>query len=156
MLVLVLAEREQGLLAAPGNPLGLRGVEDLERRQVRLANRQRGSGTRLWLDRRLHSLGIAPEAVSGYAQACQTHTEVARLIQQGQADCGIALRAAAAQADLHFIPLFQERYDLVLPLANARLPALQPLLERLASFEFRQYAAALGGYETTHSGEVRS
>ena len=152
MLVLTLAQREQGLLTAPGNPLGLRDLADLARRDVRFANRQRGSGTRLWLERQLTTLGISPDNIHGYAQTWPTHTAVASLVQRHQADCAIALRAAAVQAGLNFIPLFHERYDLVLPRQNASLPALQPLLQRLSSLDFRRQAQALGGYETSLSG----
>ncbi len=154
MLVLTLAEREQGLLTAPGNPLGLRELADLARPGVRFANRQRGSGTRLWLERRLNTLGIPADTILGYAQTWPTHTAVAQRILTNQADCAIALRAAAARAGLHFIPLFHERYDLVLSLQNASLPALQPLLQRLTSQDFRRQAEALGGYETSHSGDI--
>jgi molybdate-binding protein len=152
MLVLTLAEREQGLLTASGNPLGLLGLEDLTARPLRFASRQRGSGTRLWLDRQLHHQRLPAESLASQPEF-PTHTAVARAVQLGQADCGIALRAAALQHGLDFIPLFHERFDLVLPQANTFMPAIQALLEKVITKAFRQQAAELGGYETAHTGD---
>ncbi len=153
MAVLTLAYRQQGLLLAPGNPLGIRGLPDLARPDVLLINRNRGSGTRLWLDRQLRLLGLPPEAVHGYEHEVRTHTAVAEAVAQGQASAGIGLLAAARQHGLDFIPLFQERYDLVLPEGDLSSPRLQPLFELLNSGEYRQSVAALSGYETAHTGE---
>jgi putative molybdopterin biosynthesis protein len=155
MLVYTLAEREQGLMVTPGNPHALSRLEDLATQQVMFANRQNGSGTRLWLDRKLAQLGIPGQAIQGYGRGFSTHTAVAVQVQQGLADCGIGLLAAARQAGLDFIPLFHERFDLVLPAENACQPAIQVLLERLASADFRRHAAALGGYEVSHSGHLQ-
>jgi putative molybdopterin biosynthesis protein len=155
MLVLTLAERQQGLLVAPGNPLRLKKLEDLGSRPLQFANRQRGSGTRLWLDRNLAQLGIPAAAIIGYEVEFTTHTAVADQVRRRLADCGVGLLAAARQAGLGFIPLFHERFDLVLARASAGLPAIQALLERIHSAGFRRSADALGGYSLDHSGEVR-
>jgi len=154
MTLITLAHREQGLLVAPGNPLRIRKVEDLERQDVRFVNRNKGSGTRLWLDRKLDQLDMAPESVRGYDHEVRTHTRAAERIAQGQADVGLGLRAAAQQHNLDFIPLYQERYDLVLPNEQLENPHLSPLLDRLLSVKFRSIVHDLGGYDTTHTGEL--
>ena len=153
MAVFTLAYRQQGLLVAPGNPLGLRGLQDLARQDVLLVNRNLGSGTRLWLDRQLRLLGLPPAVVRGYDQEVRTHTAVAEAVAQGRANAGIGLLAAARRFGLDFIPLFQERYDLVLPEEDLSLPPLQPLFELLNSGQYRQAVAELSGYETAHTGE---
>jgi putative molybdopterin biosynthesis protein len=153
MAVLTLAYRQQGLLVAPGNPLGIRGLQDLAREDVLLINRNPGSGTRLWLDRQLRLMGLPSEAVRGYDQEVHTHTAVAEAVAQGRANAGIGLQAAARQFSLDFIPLFQERYDLVLPEEDLGGPSLQPLFELLNSGQFRKAVTALSGYETAHTGE---
>jgi molybdate-binding protein len=158
MTLITLAERQQGLMLPPGNPHRLRSLADLVQPGLRLANRQRGSGTRLWLDRQLAQLGIPVDSIGGYTREYPTHTSVATSIQQGRADCGIGLLAAARQLGLDFLPLFHERYDLVLPSENRSLPALQPLLNQVTSLAFKHLCASMGGYETRHSGsqyEVR-
>jgi putative molybdopterin biosynthesis protein len=150
-----LAYREQGLLLPPGNPQQIHDLEDLFREDVVLVNRNPGSGTRIWFDRQLQRLGGDPRNIRGYRQEVRTHTAAARAISEGKAGVGVGLRASARQFGLDFIPLFQERYDLVLPLEQASNPALMPLLDTLQSGSFRQEVRSLGGYDTAHTGEQR-
>lgn len=148
-----LAYRDQGLMVPPGNPKGIRGLQDLGRQDVTLINRNRGSGTRVWLDRHLDKYGIDVQRLRGYQREVRTHTQVAAAIQTGSADVGLGLQAAAQQYQLEFIPLFQERYDLVIPLEMLENRHLVRLIDYLQSGAFRRDANALGGYDTTHSGE---
>ena len=152
MTIITVAERQQGLMVAPGNPLSLHSLEDLAPRNLRFANRQRGSGTRLWLDRKLAELGMPTVFNPGFSIEYHTHTAAAEAIKNKLADCGIGLLAAARKFNLDFIPLFFERYDLVLPSANTSLPALQPLFDQVNSASFRKLCTGMGGYETNHSG----
>jgi putative molybdopterin biosynthesis protein len=151
--VYTLAHREQGLLVQPGNPLGLRQLSDLARPGLTFINRKRGSGTRLWLDRALVESGLVPDQIIGYANEVDTHTEAALAVSHGRAQAALALHAAAAHFNLGFIPLFQERYDLVIPREFVHTPALQPLLDLLNSHQFQRQAGQLTGYDTHHSGE---
>lgn len=151
MDLVTLAYRTQGLMLTPGNPKGVRNVSDLARTGLRFINRNTGSGTRLWLDGELERLGIAPEIVEGYEQAVNTHTECARAIANGKADAALGLQASAQQYNLDFIPLFEERYDLVLPREQEN--ALAPLLEHIQTAAFRRNVSSLTGYNTSHSGE---
>ena len=146
-----LAHRQQGLLLAPSNPKGIRGVADLARPDATFINRQRGSGTRLWLDARLHELGIPGEQIRGYENVVSTHTECALAVQRSEADAALGLQAAAFQHGLDFIPLFFERYDLTVP--QEQFEAVAPLLDFLQSGDFRRDVASLSGYDTTHTGE---
>jgi len=149
--LVTLAHRTQGWMTAPGNPRGIRGAADLLQPGLRFVNRNPGSGTRLWLDGELNRLGIAPETVPGYRSSVKTHTEAALAIQSGQADVALGLEAAALQHRLGFLPLFTERYDLVLP--DEQLAALAPLLDTLQTAAFRRDVANLRGYDTAHTGE---
>jgi putative molybdopterin biosynthesis protein len=146
-----LAHRQQGLLLAPGNPKGIRGVADMVRPDATFINRQRGSGTRLWLDARLHELGISGEQIRGYENVVSTHTECAQAVQRGEADVALGLQAAALQHGLDFIPLFFERYDLTVP--QEQTSTVSPILDYLQSGDFRREVAGLSGYDTTHTGE---
>jgi putative molybdopterin biosynthesis protein len=156
MVMVTLADREQGLLLAPGNPHQIHGLEDLARKDIQMLNRNRGSGTRLWLDKRLNQLGIAPDRVRGYNQEARTHTAVANAVHQGRADTGLGLQAAAQQFRLDFIPLFQERYDLVLPQEVFEDRRYHSMLDMIHSGEFRLGVESLGGYNTAHTGEQLS
>src|SRR4030067_260249 len=95
MVLLTLAHREQGLIVQPGNPKNIRGLQDLARQDLRFINRNRGSGTRLWLDEQLSRMGISPEAVPGYTDEVSTHTAVAAAVEDGHADIGLGIQAAA-------------------------------------------------------------
>lgn len=148
-----LAYREQGLMVPPGNPKGIRGLQDLGREDVTFINRNRGSGTRVWLDQQIDKIGLDLRHLKGYEQEVRTHIQVAEAIQTGSADVGLGLQAAAQQYQLDFIPLFQERYDLVIPLEMLDNRLLTRLLDYIQSGAFRQDANALGGYDTTHSGD---
>ncbi len=129
--VVALVRREQGLLVKPGNPKGIKSLGDLIRSTVRFVNRQRGAGTRVLLDYHLNLLGISPEMIQGYNQEEYTHLGVAAAVASGRADCGLGIAAAAQALDLDFIPLFQERYDLVVPKKFANTELLMPLFRTL-------------------------
>ena len=149
--IVTLAHRTQGLIVADGNPMGVKRLSDLSRPGVRFVNRNAGSGTRLWLDSELRNRKIPVEKISGYEKVVNTHTEAAALIQSGEADASIGLQAAAGQHGLDFIPLFEERFDLVLP--REQEEALSPVLDYIQTAGFRKALAALTGYNTAHSGE---
>lgn len=149
--LITLAHRTQGLMLAAGNPKEIKGVTDLSRPGVRFVNRNAGSGTRLWLDSQLQTLRIPSEKIRGYGHEVETHSEAASLIEAGNADASIGLQAAAHQHRLDFIPLFEERYDLVLPRGQEK--QLAPLFDYIQTREFRNTLNSLTGYNTTHSGE---
>lgn len=151
MGVVTLAHRTQGLMVAPGNPKGVRSASDLARAGLRFINRNPGSGTRLWLDAELKRLGVPVEQVDGYFQVVSTHNDTARAVAEGQADVALGLQAAAQKYGLDFIPLFDERYDLVFP--RELSGQLSILLNYIQSAGFRRDMAGLNGYECAHSGE---
>ncbi len=135
-----LFEREQGLLLAPGNPRGIRGIADLTRDGVRYVNRQRGSGTRDWFDRMLAQAGLEPGAIRGYAVEEFTHQAVAAVIACGAADAGLGVRAAAERLGLDFVTLGWETYYLA---ASRALDA--PVLDGLIA-AIRERAGRSSGY----------
>ncbi|MBN1665564.1 MAG: molybdopterin biosynthesis protein [Anaerolineales bacterium] len=152
--VVALVGRAQGLLLARGNPKGIDTLADLARPEVNFVNRQRGAGTRVLLDYHLGQLGISPQQVNGYAQEEYTHLAVAAAVASGRVDCGLGIMAAAQALSLDFIPLFQERYDLVVPLRYADQPLLEPLWRLLEDADFRQTVAELPGYDITVMGNL--
>ncbi len=151
MQLVTLAHREQGLMFLPGNPKQIRSLGDLARPGMVFVNRQKGSGTRLWLDGELRRLGVPTDRIKGYDREVRLHTECARFVLTGEADAAIGLHAAASQAGLDFISLFHERYDLVFPREQAGL--LLPLLDALQTSAFRRGVEGLSGYDTAHTGE---
>ncbi len=152
--VVPLFHRELGLLLMPGNPLGLRTLSDLTRTGVRMINRQNGSGTRHYIDQEFSRLNINPKTINGYDDPVATHLEVGLKILREEADAGIATRAAARLLGLDFIPLTQERFDILIPKERFFSPAIQTLLEIVGSREFRTRVEAMGGYDTSESGRI--
>lgn len=151
MDVITLVNRTQGLMFRAGNPKGISRIEDLANTNIRFVNRNAGSGTRLWLDNELKRIGIPPDAIRGYDIAVKTHSDTAELIAARKADVALGLQAAAVQHGLGFLPLFEERYDLILPREHERI--LAPLLNYLQTVEFHRATEALTGYSAIHSGE---
>jgi len=149
--MVTLAYRTQGLLLGPGNPKGIQALTDLTRKNVTFINRNPGSGTRLWIDREIHRLGLAPSLIRGYGEFVHTHSESALAVQTGRVDAALGIQAAAHQHGLDFIPLFEERYDLVIPAEQVKL--VHPLLDALQTATFRKQLSTLTGYNTAHSGE---
>ena len=150
--VVALVGRDQGLLIKRGNPKGIKGLQDLARTDIRFINRQRGAGTRVLLDYHLKLMTIHPERIVGYGQEEYTHLGVAAAVASGRADCGLGIAAAAQALDLDFIPLFQERYDLVIPARFARTDLLAPLFELLTDGAFRNAVSQLPGYDVSVMG----
>ncbi|MBI5838551.1 MAG: molybdopterin biosynthesis protein [Chloroflexi bacterium] len=152
--VVALVGRDQGLLVKRGNPKGVKSLSDLARPEARFVNRQRGAGTRVLLDYHLSLMAIPSESIVGYTQEEYTHLGVAAAIASGRADCGLGIAAAAQALDLDFIPLFQERYDLVIPKEHADSELLTPLFGLLAGREFREAVSNLTGYDVSVMGTV--
>jgi putative molybdopterin biosynthesis protein len=152
--VVALVLREQGFLVQRGNPKVIMALADISNSGIRFVNRQRGAGTRVLLDYQLSLKGIAPESIQGYNQEEYTHLGVAVAIASGRADCGLGIAAAAQALDLDFIPLFQERYDLVIPSVYADSDLLAPLFDIISRKEFRAAVLSMPGYDVSVMGKV--
>ena len=147
---------EQGLVVQHGNPKAIRNVKDLARKNVRLINREKGSGARQLLDRGLHESGVTASRVSGYGMVARGHIPAALAVSNSEADCCIATRSAARYFGLEFIPLASERYDFVVLKRFWDMPVVQAFFEELARSQFRRKLEAITGYDTTHAGELRA
>ena len=150
------AGRQQGLIVARGNPLGLRGLGDLARPEVRFVNRQAGSGTRMLLEMMLAADGPPLESINGYNSAEFTHSAVAAYIASGMADAGIGMRAAAAQFKLDFLPLVREHYYFALRIDAVDEPVMRQLLDLMRDPGYHKLVNALPGYDATGTGELVS
>jgi len=146
--------RDQGLIVAKGNPKGVKGIEDLARKDITFINRQGGSGTRILLDYRLNQLGIDPKHIKGYENEEFTHMSVAVSVLSGSSDVGLGIFAAANALHLDFIPVVTEQYDLVIPDVYFETENIQILLETIKTADFKKRVEALGGYSTKKTGEI--
>lgn len=149
-----LAMRQQGLVLRPGNPRGIRNIDDLARPDVTFVNRQTGAGTRILFDYYLERSGISPSAINGYDQEEFTHMAVAVSVLSGRADAGMAIYSSARALGLEFIPFAEERYDLVIPESSLSDPKIQLLMDIIASKSFKSMVTDLGGYDVSDAGAV--
>jgi excisionase family DNA binding protein len=146
--------RQIGFVVARGNPKAVKCVADLKKRGLRLINRQLGSGTRVLLDGELSRAGIDGKKIAGYGVEVCTHHEIALAVHGGEADVGIAAASAARLLDLGFVPLREERFDMVVDRASFFERRIQALIDLLGSASFRTQVARLGGYDFRDCGKI--
>jgi len=145
--------RQQGLMVQKGNPLGLRGFEDVAKEGVRYVNRQKGSGTRILADYLCIKEKLDKSSIYGYDREELTHTSVAIQIASGSADAGMGIYSAAKLYDLDFLPVCIEEYDLLIPDFAYDTPMVRQMLDTMKSDEFKARLDALGGYTLEGIGE---
>ncbi|MCB9668115.1 MAG: helix-turn-helix domain-containing protein [Alphaproteobacteria bacterium] len=139
---------QQGLVLAAGNPLGIRSAEDLRRPGLRVAHRPAGAGAQRVLERAFAGAPVPPGPVAA------DHEEVARMVRWGVVDVGVAIEPVALAHGLPFLPLAEERFDLVVPGARLADPRIARLLERLSGLRFRADASGLPGYDLALVGQT--
>ena len=146
--------RQQGLMVAKGNPLGIEKFADIAKAGLRYVNRQKGSGTRILTDYLCKQNGLDAASIYGYDREELTHTSVAAQIVSGSADAGMGIYSAAKLYDLDFIPVCIEEYDLIIPDHAWDTPQVAQMLETLRSDEFKEKILALGGYTVDEPGRI--
>lgn len=146
--------RQQGLMVARGNPLGIQRFADIARDGLRYVNRQKGSGTRILTDYLCRRDVLDTDSIYGYDREELTHTSVAAQIVSGSADAGMGICSAAKLYDLDFIPICIEEYDLIIPNHAWDTPMVQQLIATLKSDAFREKILAMGGYTIDSPGEI--
>ncbi|BDG73523.1 helix-turn-helix transcriptional regulator [Roseomonas fluvialis] len=151
---IVWAWRSQGLILARGNPLAIRDVADLARPGIRVAGRQPRSGSHVLLMHLMAEAGIRLEQVGFLSQPALAEDEVAAAVLDGRADVGFGIGAEAAARGLDFLPLFRERFDLVMERRSYFEPPMQSLIRFAQSDRFAERAAQLGGYDLRETGRV--
>jgi putative molybdopterin biosynthesis protein len=154
LTLITLAHRQQGLMLSPGNPSGYQTLAEAVRDGARIVNRNRGSGTRVAIDRLLAAAEIAPSSVAGYGDEVGTHAQAASVVGDGDADLALGIYAAAKAEGLDFVPTLEERYDLITPTSVLESGLLDPLIVLLQKDSFKRSIRALGGYSTRETGRV--
>ena len=154
MLLVTVAQIEEGLAVARGNPKRIRGVAQLARKGVRFMNREESAGARRLLDRLLRASGVSAATVDGYDRFAPGHREAAHAVASGAADAAMVTCAVALALGLDFVPLASERFDLAIPKEWIGDRRVTRLLDALASGAFRRELASLGGYSTQRSGAI--
>jgi putative molybdopterin biosynthesis protein len=150
-----LSYRAVGFYVADGNPKGISGWVDLRRDDLSILNRAPGSSPRILLDGQLRLLGISPNNVRGYETEMKNHLTMAAAIAAGEADLAVGTERVSRQIEgLDFLPLMQERVDLVLRRDFLDTPAGAALLETLASHAFRRELRNISGNDYRDLGKI--
>jgi putative molybdopterin biosynthesis protein len=131
----------------------VRGLDDVAKQQLRLVNREPGAQARALLDQERLRLGLDPAELPGYDGHAAGHLQVASTVAGGVADVGVSSEPAALAYGLSFIPLAEERFDLVIPARYATSREVQGLLKVLTSRWLLAQLASLPGYDPAHCGE---
>ena len=154
LVLLRWAFRDQGLVVGRGNPLGISGLTDVVEKSARMIMRQPGSGADTLLEELLARTGLSRDAFAKSVRIALTETDVAAAVADGEADCGLAIGAAARRFGLEFVPLERERFDLALRRRSFFEPPLQKLFAFGRTERFRAQAQALGFYDADGAGAV--
>ena len=153
--MLTLVHREQGFIVPRGNPRGIKTIHDLFQDGLTFINRQAGSGTRVLLDYELSRNSLDADGIRGYDQDEYTHMAVAVAVLSGKADTGLGIRSAANALGLDFVPLVEERYDLLIPGEYWETEMIQAVREVIDTPLFRETVERMGGYSTRDTGTVQ-
>jgi DNA binding domain, excisionase family len=154
-VIIRLAGRIQGFYVMQANPKAIKGWEDLKRSDITIVNREKGSGTRILLDEKLRILGIGGNYIRGYSRVCPSHLAVASIVARGGADLGLGNEKAAIQVPgIDFIPLQNEKYDMVIKREDLSRPEFETIIRIVQSKEFKMELSGLGGYDLSETGKI--
>jgi molybdate-binding protein/DNA-binding XRE family transcriptional regulator len=153
-VLITLGVWEEGLLVAPGNPIGIKTVSDLVEFGATIVTHEPGSGSRMLLERKLEEERVPFQTLKGFDRIVHNHQDVALSIISGVADAGISTASVATAFDLGFIPLHRSRYDLVILKEYLEEAPVQQFLSILGHRLVRSQLELLGGYDTSKIGEI--
>lgn len=148
------ARRRQGLVVAAGNPQGIAGLADLGAKGLRVARRQVEAGSHQLLKHLLAREGLSFDAFSTVEETARDETDLGLAVLEGRADAGLAVEAVARSLKLDFVPLMEERYDLLMHRRDYFEPPLKRLFDFARGAAFRARAARMGGYDVSGLGDV--
>lgn len=149
-----LLTRMAGFYVEKGNPLGIQSFEDITKPDLRIINREKGSGARTLLDEKLRVHEIPRATILGYDDEEKSHLDVASAVAQGHAQLAVGIEKIAKLVNVDFIPLVEESYDIVLFKSPENEQLVETVKAILQSSEFQDEVAALGGYSIQNMGKV--
>ncbi|OIJ18036.1 hypothetical protein BKP45_10560 [Anaerobacillus alkalidiazotrophicus] len=154
-VVINLLSRKAGFFVQKGNPKKIKNWLDLKSPNIKIINREKGSGARVLIDESLKKHQISIHEVNGYGYEETNHLSVASAVAKGVADVGVGIEKTSNLVHgVEFIPLINERYDLVIlktPENKALIPQIQSILN---SNSFKSDLDALGGYDLSKTGQI--
>lgn len=153
-IVINLLSRTSGFYVQKGNPKRIKTLHDLCDASIQFVNRERGSGIRVLVDEQLRINGISKKSIVEYDWEESNHIGVASQVANGKADVGIGAEKVAQIVNIDFVPLIQERYDLVILKTEENAALIETVKEVLQSPEFQNELRAIGGYDISKTGQI--
>lgn len=153
-VVINFARWELGFATRFANPRKISGFADLARKGLRIVNREQGSGARLALDEGLREIGLKAGPILGYERELRGHLEVAEAVAAGWADAAVTIRVAANAYGLGFVPLREERYDVVVLERDLDTKPVKVMLDAFSSNRFARELKQFCTYDTDQMGRT--
>ncbi|MGB1153522.1 MAG: substrate-binding domain-containing protein [Paracoccaceae bacterium] len=145
-------QRERGLIASQGNPLGIKDLGDLKRR--RLARRQEGAAGQKLFEHLLSGAGVNTDMAFAGQSIARSESDLALEVKSGRAEAAFGLKSEAAAQNLDFIPIMTERLDLLVWRKAWFDTSFQKFLEFCQSSAFKDHATMLSGYDLSNFGRI--
>jgi putative molybdopterin biosynthesis protein len=146
--------RTQGLMVRKDNPKGIRSIKDLSNKGIAFINRNQGTGTRLLFDFLLREHKIPQSSVSGYSKEAASHMEAGIAVLKGEADTAFGIKYTAHLLDLDFVPLFEERFDLVIPIDYFHMAQVKAFLALFEQPALLHSIKDFTGYDLKNTGSL--
>lgn len=146
------AIRRRGLVVRPEDAGATHALGDLRGR--RIVPRQPESGAQALFETLLAEAGIGP-GDADYLPPARSENDAVLAVAQSAADAAFGLEALARAYGLHFVPLVDERFDLLIDRAAWFERPLQDLMAFCHGPEFGAHARTLPGYDVAELGDVR-
>jgi putative molybdopterin biosynthesis protein len=146
------ARRQRGLVIARGNPHGITSIANLINR--RFARRQPSAASQTHFETLASDCGLDPQTLAGPDTPARTEDDVVRMVSEGKADAAFGLASVAAQFNLDFVPVLEERFDLLVWRRAWFEEPFQKFLAFTSSPEMAARANDMTGYNISNLGFV--
>ncbi|MDO4306561.1 MAG: helix-turn-helix transcriptional regulator [Eubacteriales bacterium] len=155
LAVIYLYEYFMGFYVREGNPKEIRTFHDLTRADIILANREKGSTRRIYLDSQLKENHISPLDISGYRHELVSDLSTAAAIINGKADAAIGEEYISRQSDcLDFLPLTKIPMFLAMDADALEKPGFSAIVDIVRSEDFKFGLHSQTGYDISRTGEI--
>jgi putative molybdopterin biosynthesis protein len=146
--------RPVGFYVSKGNPKMIHSVEDFLRPDIKIINREKGSGIRILTDSLLLERNLDSSGINGYDRIVNSHLAAAATVSRGGSDCALGNRNVAMQfTDIDFVELKMEQYDIVIKESSLKRTEIKTMIEILQSREFCEEIDAMGLYDVSDIGK---
>ena len=153
-VVINLWNRRQGLIVKKGNPLGIKGLEGIIGKEAKFINRNEGSGTRVLFEYLLREHGLDQGEITGFSDEVDTHLGVALKVFFNEADVGLGIEYVTHPLNLDFIPLKEEKFDLVVPRELWLTSVMKGFIAYIDSAKIHKFSHNLPGYDLKDTGKI--